>query len=271
MLMDYHLHTTFSLDGEQTLEELCRTAEARGVTHMAVTDHVDGMMGDDLFDITDRAAYRAAIDRAREEHPGLVIHRSMELGYSPEFRDTIFRRIEEVEPDYLLGSLHMVNGVDPYMPRYFEGRTRDEAYRPYVETIEEALDFLLPIVDTIAHLDYVSKFSPHSRLRYEEYPDIFDRILTKIIDAGKALELNTSGYRRRPEGLPGDDILTRYRQLGGEKIALGSDAHRVGDVTTHYRKAAASLRKAGFDRVCLYAGGGNWEFVSLDDLALPED
>ena len=270
MLMDYHLHTRFSFDGEQSLEALCTRAQALGVTHMAVTDHVDGPTHYGLLDIQDPTAYRQAVDAARKAYPALTIHRGLELGYQVDYWDETLRRIEETEADYLLGSLHLVEGLDPYEPAYFAGRSRREAYAAYLDALEDALDYLLPRVQTVAHLDYVSKFSPHPPLRYEDFPRQLDRILQCIIDSPAALELNTSGYRRAPQGLPGDDILIRYRELGGRRVVLGSDAHRESDVATHYGKALASLRRAGFSAVCLYGPQG-WQEVSLDALTLPPE
>lgn len=36
--MDYHLHTNHSMDGRQTMPELCETMLARGVQEIALTE-----------------------------------------------------------------------------------------------------------------------------------------------------------------------------------------------------------------------------------------
>ena len=39
--MDYHLHTNHSMDGRQTMPELCETMLARGVQEIALTEHIE--------------------------------------------------------------------------------------------------------------------------------------------------------------------------------------------------------------------------------------
>ena len=107
MLTDYHLHTTFSNDGRQTPDVLCRAALSRGISHLAITDHVDICPNASgvSYDITDPHAYIDTIDHLQETYPQLSIQRGMELGYVPGYWPQALERIRQVKPDFVLKSV----------------------------------------------------------------------------------------------------------------------------------------------------------------------
>lgn len=264
MLTDYHLHTTFSMDATQTPDELCKQALSLGITHLAITDHVD--IGPSstgvVFDIADPKEYVRVIDDLRKRYPHLSIQRGMELGYVPEYWEEAHRRYRQIQPDFVLGSLHFVNRVDPYEQQYCQERTRQEAYSLYLETLLTAIPKLSQLAHVLAHLDYVSKFAPYPdpELRYEEFPELIDAVLQAVIDSGMALEINTSGYRTRPAPLPGPSVLRRYYMLGGRRITFGSDGHHTQYVGYALERAQKMAREIGFTRHSLWIQGKERQF-----------
>ena len=271
MRTDYHLHTSpFSPDATQTIDELCTQAEAWGLSHIAITDHVDlpsHTFGSDLpFDILDTEAYKASIARAQAAHPSITILRGVELGYNPGFWDETLRRHGQLEPEFVIGSLHLVDGIDPYLPEYYEDKTRQQAYGLYLERLLSALSPMSTVCHVLGHLDYVTKFAPYDdpEMRLQDYPDLLDAILAQCIHLGLGLEINTSGYRRPgcETPLPGLSILRRYRELGGELLTLGSDAHHAKDVGYRLDDAAALAQEAGFNHYTVFSTG-NPIFVPL--------
>ena len=90
-------------------------------------------------------------------------------------------------------------------------------------------------------------------MRYAEFADILDEILGALISRGKGLELNTSGLRKGlPFAHPNAEILRRYRELGGEIITLGSDAHSARDLAADFGTAKEMLKSAGFREIAVY-------------------
>ena len=76
-----------------------------------------------------------------------------------------------------------------------------------------------------------------------------DAIFRRLVSLGKGMELNTAAFREK-EGkvIPefDENIIRRYRELGGEIICLGSDAHfpeYIGYKFDHYKEI---IKKAGF-------------------------
>ena len=87
-------------------------------------------------------------------------------------------------------------------------------------------------------------------MSYSLAPQIFDEIFRELISRGKAFEVNTSAWRNdAPWGL---DILRRYRELGGEYVTTGSDAHKPEHVGADFDKACTILKDCGFQyyKIC---------------------
>ena len=251
MLMNYHLHSTFSGDGQSSMEDMCRAAAKKGIEYIAITDHHD--LDKENFAIKDPIAYIAEIERCRAMFPKMDIARGLELDY----RETTWQRTKDApqqfQLDFALLSLHFIDGVDPSMAEYFEGRSRREAYSYYLRCLADMLEAVEgPFV--LGHITYVSKFAPFDdpRLHYADYADELDEILRLAVSKGFGVELNSSGIKNNAGVLPGADTLKRYRELGGEIITLGSDAHNAAWVGFGMEQALETARQAGFQYAASY-------------------
>lgn len=248
--MDYHLHTVHSMDGRQTMEELCKTMAERGVQEICLTEHIEpGHPGAGVDVPPVWGTWFREIEDMRQRFPTLAIRAGIEIGDNPVCRDETKRLLDTLPLDFRLLSLHLVNGVDCYdQDKYFTGKTRAQAYREYVEAKVESVtnwtDF-----DSVAHIGYVAKFSAFQGkdrpLRYEDAPDAFDTLLRFIIGQGKCLEVNTSGYGATGDTLPHSSILRRYIDLGGELFTFGSDSHDTGRDYADIERAKDAVRTMG--------------------------
>ena len=85
--------------------------------------------------------------------------------------------------------------------------------------------------------------------------DIIEEILKQVIAHGKGIEMNMSGLKY---GLgaphPQPEIIKRYRELGGEIITIGSDAHAAGNVGGHFNTARDILLSSGFKYYTVFTG-----------------
>ena len=84
----------------------------------------------------------------------------------------------------------------------------------------------------MGHLDLIKRYDT-TILEDKLFIDYIEAILKKVIENGKGIELNTSSFRYNlPDLMPSTNILKLYKELGGEIITVGSDAHdsiRVGE------------------------------------------
>ena len=158
----------------------------------------------------------------------------------------------------------MVHGFDPYFPNYYEGKTEDEAYREYFESILENLEVYSDF-DVYGHIDYVVRYGPtqDKNYSYHQYKEIIDEILKVLISKNIGLELNTAGLKY---GLsfahPQVEVLKRYRELGGEIITVGSDGHKPEHLAYDFHKVPDILEEAGFSYYTIFKNRKP-EFIKL--------
>ena len=90
MLVDYHIHTNHSIDGEMTIDEVCRKAISLGIKEIAFTDHIDLDWPDPEFDFAsiDIEQYILEIDQSKAKYKGqLRIKTGIEIGMQPHVVD----------------------------------------------------------------------------------------------------------------------------------------------------------------------------------------
>lgn len=159
----------------------------------------------------------------------------------------------------------MVHGADPYFPEYYGGRSAADGYLEYFESILENIQ-AFDGFDVYGHLDYVVRYGPDESERYDwkKYQEIIDEILSLLIMKGKGIELNTAGFKyglSHPN--PTEGIIARYRELGGEIITIGADAHKPDDIAYDFGKVPALLKAAGFSGYTVFQSRKP-KFIKLD-------
>ena len=250
---DYHIHSTLSNDGRADLVSMVRACRAAGLSKVCFTEHIDiGIAGSDWT--VDMDAYAGKIAEARAAFPDMKILMGLELGDTTASRERVLQESSRMQLDFKLLSRHLVDGKDPYDAQYFAGRTREMAARAYLEAIYRSVT-LFPDYDALAHMGYVFKFVDPKKcppLRYDDAPDLIDAVLRVLVQNGKALEYNTSRFDVFADGMPGRDVLARYRELGGELVTVGSDAHEEARTAKGFIEAAEALTELGFSYIATY-------------------
>ena len=251
-MFDYHMHSRVSFDGHDTGRAMAEAAAAAGLKEICFTDHLDydplGQMGKLDFD-TD--VYNAEYDHL--EIPGLKIRRGAEFGMDIHNVEPFKKDLQRRPFDFVLGSIHFVDDLDVYFEPYWSGKTVFQAERRYLEATLESVKLHIDF-DVLAHLTYISKTKCHPAPRplpYAEHREIVDEILKVLVAKGKGMEMNTSGMDRCGGFLPTADFLRRFRELGGEIVTVGSDAHtcnRVGQYTFQ----VCDILKDIFGYVCTF-------------------
>lgn len=251
---DFHLHTGFSTDSDTPMETMILKGIELGLEKMCFTEHMD--IGFPVTEDSPEGAFLVNTDsylydfiRYKEKYKDRIqILFGIELGLQSDYREEIADYASSYPFDFIIGSSHLCNGKDPYYPSFYEGRSEEEAYREYFGTELENLRVISDF-DVYGHLDYVVRYGPNKDrdYTYEKYRDILDRILMLLVEKGKGLEINTGGIRKGLRELhPLTAILKRYRELGGEIVTVGSDAHSPERIAEGFDKAAQVLFSCGF-------------------------
>lgn len=249
MYWDTHMHSKFSGDSTAEPEDMIRSAIAKNLDGICFTDHIDwDYPGPTPFTFDPDAYFKTLLPLQKKYQTQIQIHIGAELGLQPHLKERYFSFTHSHNFDQVIASSHVVHGFDPYYPEFYAGKTEDEAYLEYFESILENLA-VFEDFDIYGHIDYVVRYGPtkNQNYSYEKFKDVIDEILRTLIAKGKGIEINMAGFKyglSHPN--PTEAILKRYRELGGEIITTGADAHRPEHVAYEYEKLSRLLQEAGF-------------------------
>ena len=249
---DFHMHSAHSGDSEEEMERMILGAIKKGMKTICFTEHFDPDFPKDKeeFDFSlDTPAYLSHFQNCQKEYGAQIgLCFGVEFGLQQHLTEQCREYVKSYPFDFVIGSSHIVNGKDPYLAEFYENRSEREAYLEYFEGVLECAR-LFTDFDVYGHLDYVVRYGPNKDrdYSYAAYADILDEILKTLIEKGKGIEINTGGFSH---GLdhpnPREEVLKRYRELGGEILTIGSDAHRAERIGYRFEDALPILREAGF-------------------------
>jgi DNA polymerase (family 10) len=186
---DLHLHSTWSSDGKNTIEEMARKCIERGYEFMAITDHSHYLRGPRL-----EAQWRE-VEQLNEKLAPFRILRGIEAniranGEVDVDEDTL------AELDWVVASLHQAFDKNP------------------TERILGALDH--PLVHCIGH--------PTARKINKRGPADVDveRVIEKALETKTFLEINS-----QPDRLDLRDVNARRAAEAGLELPVNTDAHEL--------------------------------------------
>ena len=247
-MFDFHMHSRLSFDSTTAPIDMVKAAETAGLREICFTDHydynTDPKIAPDIFTVEQYNAEYGALKSDR-----LLIRRGVEFGLTTWNQSQLERFASQCQLDFIIGSIHYVDGYDPYYP----GKSMEAAFESYLEQSLACVK-VQDQFDVLGHLNYVCKSAhnpTHAPLRYEDYADICDEIMKTVIAKGKGMEINTSGVDRVGDFLPSATFLRRYKELGGEIVTVGSDAH-TPDRVGQYTREALEILKDIFGYVCTF-------------------
>ena len=256
IISDYHVHSEFSGDSIQNIDELISKAISMGLEEIAITDHLEydmeGIPGKWILDLE---SYTQKIGIMKEKYrKDIEIKLGVEIGIQPHTKEYLEEKIKMYPFDFVINSSHAINRIDLAFGEIQEGRTKEEVQALYFDNVLKNVE-LYNKFNVYGHLDFITRYGgdAYKGLNYEIQRDIIDEILKKIISKGKGIEINTSGYRYREDRFyPYIKVLNRYFELGGEIITVGSDAHKKEDVAKDFDIVYDFLRNAGKKYICSF-------------------
>jgi histidinol-phosphatase (PHP family) len=222
---------------------------------IAVTDHYDPGYPDKEFPFElEFDKYHEALEKYSDEYEGrLMIAKGIEIGLQTDQIDAARKAAGAYDYDYIIGSFHCALGEPLYQGHFYDNKTTIQAFRDYFtymyDNFKNFKDYCCA-----GHLNIVARYCEKESPAFGEYADIVEEILRMIIEDGKGIELNTSSWRyKMAETCPSKEILTMYRDLGGEIITTGSDAHTPDKIADHFETAYEYLKSLGFRYICTFS------------------
>ena len=257
-LADYHVHSSISPDAHTPMAQMAEAAVAAGLDELCFTDHLEPV---NWYTQVPRDPYEwgeltAEFGKAREAVDGRIqLRLGVELGDAPRN----FAHMEELmadapELDFLIGSEHMLSEKYGYIDlSQFDPANEKEAREGIADYLRQVrLMAKWGKFSVLGHLTLPLRYLNENRgfhLTFDGFEDEVEDILRVLIQNGCGIEVNTN---RGNEPLPSAKWLRMYRQLGGEIITLGTDAHSPEFVGKAIRERQELLRECGFRRFCTF-------------------
>lgn len=255
-MIDVHLHSSFSFDSEEKHENYLESAKKLNIPVIGFSEHFDydAYLDGENIPLADVKAYTKNIHRLKSEFPQLEILCGIEFGYRKEALFKYRELIDSYRFDYVINSVHTLKGRgDCYHDAFFIGRPLRESYTDYfnavLESVEADYDYQI-----VGHIGYVSRYRTcdGAKINYRDYSDLLDKILKRIIELDKCLEINTSSGTSGSDFLPDKDVIERYISLGGKNLSFGSDAHCAKDYLRKHDLLLNYLKGIGIKELCYY-------------------
>lgn len=251
-MFDFHMHSTVSCDGHDAPEKMVAAARAMGLREICFTDHIDDdPLGDSAHLQYTLEAYEAGYGSLTDDR--VKIRLGMEFGLLANNQALAAQRTRERSYDFIIGSVHFADNVDVYLKPFWEGKTVREAEKIYLQTTLDCVsaheDF-----DILGHLTFPSKariHPTHIPIDLNTHKDVVAEIFKVLIAKNKGIEINTSGVDRCGAYLPSPDYLRLFKDLGGQIVTVGSDAH-ASDRVGQYCAEACQILQDIFGHVCTF-------------------
>lgn len=283
MYYDYHSHTDFSDDCNIPMDQMISAAIEKGVVQYAITDHYDPDYPDPEFpfEIDFEKYHPAILDAEKKYGSSIKIIKGLEIGI--QHGDTLKKCSAQARSfpyDFIIGSFHCFNGNDLYKTDYETMEPQDilpSFYEYCYDCLKKYDDF-----DILGHINVIDRyipFVPDYRCRrlglepdsdlecpasvpepamarsYARSMEIVEEIFRLLIYKGKGIEINTSSFRYGTEDTtPAAEMLHLYRDLGGEILTLGSDAHFPDHIAYNFDYVREMAIEFGFRYFTTYEG-----------------
>jgi len=253
-MYDYHTHSNFSYDSKTTPDAMIEGAIKKGIKEIAITDHYDPEYPDPAFpfDLEFPKYHQKLLELAKKYKDEIKVIKGIEIGIQ---HGDVLAKCEKAanafDYDFILGSFHCAYGEDLYS-QYFDTRTVEQGFNDFyvymIDCIKEYNNF-----DVLGHFNVIDRYGEYIP-DYVPYMDTIEEILKILIQHRKGIEFNTSSFRygMGERTKPSKEILSLYKDLGGEIITIGSDAHKVSDLGFQYDTAVSILKSHGFNYITTF-------------------
>ncbi|MFA5075190.1 MAG: histidinol-phosphatase HisJ family protein [Candidatus Babeliales bacterium] len=249
-MFDCHVHSNYSDDSKTKAIDYCNIAIKNNILGLTFTDHYEIDYPNPKYN------FKFDFDKRLKElnilqnnfGKNLKILQGLEIGIQKHVLLELTKVSKSFDFDFIIASIHSLDHQDISSPNYYIDKDKKQILTKYLQEIYYSVTNFSNF-DIIAHIGYPRRyynFSDNS-MAYKDYSDLIDMILKKIIDLGHGIEANSSGYRYSLDcPIPSYDILKRYRELGGEILTIGSDAHIENNIGYFFEVTKNNLKDIGF-------------------------
>ncbi len=251
---DQHMHSEFSFDSVEPIEEYLKITENPIVT----TEHLDFENPASGYrdDIPDYDGYKNKIKQLNARH-GERVFSGIEIGYARSAESRIRQYLEGKSYDVRLLSVHNAEGKDFMQEKFYDGNIRariEEYYSCLTEALESPVE-----AEVLTHFDYGIRLAKATVKDLERYGEKYlKKVIDLTIQKEMAIEINTRSMYAYGNAKLYDYFTELYLAAGGRLFSIGSDAHQVKGYQFEFEKAICMLLKKGVSEVAIFQGGRRW-------------
>ncbi len=252
--VDYHLHTKRCGHASGEMQEFIDRALSLGLDEIGFSDHLP------LLNRIDRTLsmswdefpyYLSDVAKVQERNKNIKIKLGIEVDFIPRYQDELANIIENYKFDYVLGSVHFLDGwgIDDRRDIFnYENYDINDLYQRYFAQLRLAAESGL--FDILAHPDLIKKynFKPDYSLT-----ETYERTAAAIAAADIAIEVNSAGLRKPVKEIYPSQEFLNICTRAGVPVTIGSDAHCPQDVGRDFQLLSDSLAEAGYDKIATYS------------------
>ena len=253
----------FCQHAQDDLESIIKAYIDQGFSWVGITEHIPPLS--DAMRYPDEAEAGLSVDFLQQRFTQYFqLGRELQQKYADRIelllafeietysgtRDYVNNLVDQFQPDYLVGSLHHVNGIgidynrDYYQQALEEAGSMKQLYCDYFDSQFLMMEQFCPAV--VAHFDLIRAFDPDylSTLATPEIIERVERNLDFIADNKLIMDFNLRGFDKGLEQYPSLSILKRAI---AKDIAIvpGDDSHSIKSVGRNYDQGLTVLANLG--------------------------
>lgn len=255
-LADCHTHSSCSPDSSTPMVEMAKRAVEYGLTALTLTDHCDllGLEGERTPDYDWAPVLEQRKETLAAFGTRLDLPMGVELGMAFLFPEAADRILSQPGIDFVIGAAHNLSeeagGRDFYMLDY---ETPQDCYTALDDYFASMVKLAAgPHYDVVAHIIYPLRYMRHRPFplpSLTRYRDQIHEIMRLAKDSGRGIEINTWKGQTLGEWLP---LLKMYKEMGGEIVTVGSDAHAPEPIAKGVPEVYRMLKDCGFRYTAVY-------------------
>lgn len=248
VLHDQHVHTNYSRDSLQDLEQYFIKAKKLGCDYVMTCEHTDF---DSPLDGVSYVADYSSLKKDMERFSNIYNIKNL-IGIELGFREDHINELNEVKNsldfDVVNLSVHDDGHYDFYLKTFFIEDGADNVLKAYFTYLIKASKSIVDY-DVLSHIDYGFKTAKmvDNSLDIKKYENELTIIMKNIINRNKALEINIKVQKTINDDNHLRYILTLYKSLGGVKLTLSSDSHIINDYRNRFEHYMDIIKECGFD------------------------
>lgn len=271
LMIDYHIHPSYSADARGSVEEFCEAAVQKGLQEICFTTHLDAdpVRQEDFVMLRGEKVsiyspdwledYESSIRNAGDAFADqdLKVRLGVEVDLYPGVIDQLPEAFHSTHFDLIIGSVHLVDhkaislkeeAIDIFR-EYGLSELGDHYYRLIIDSLESGL------FDIVGHLDIYRRYG--EEYYGEDIHALWEPHLEELVHSMKTcrvgFEINTSSWRRGlKEPMPASALIQALLKGGIDTVTVGSDAHTPEEVGSGIGRAISILQECGLQSISLY-------------------